>query len=108
MKLVITALLLAFSSLALAECDRPAAPELPDGEVSDLAAMVEGQKAVKTYVTGTEAYLECMSAENESAEEMTPEEQAERVNAHNAAVDEMEAVAAQFNEEIREYKAKAQ
>ena len=31
-----------------------------------------------------------------------------RVEVHNAAVDEMEAVASKFNEEIREYKAKSQ
>ena len=30
------------------------------------------------------------------------------MNEHNAAVDEMEAVANTFNEELREYKAKAQ
>jgi hypothetical protein len=109
MKHVLTALLLAFSSISFAECERPGAPSLPDGAVSDLATMVEGQKAVKSYVAGTEAYLECLAAEGEAAgEEATPEEQAARVDAHNAAVDEMEAVAGQFNEEIAEYKAKAQ
>ncbi len=109
MKFAVTVLLLAFSSIVAAECDRPDAPELPDGAVSDLATMVEGQKAVKAYVSETEAYLACLSAEDEAvAGEISEEEMAARVAMHNAAVDDMEAVAARFNEEIREYKAKAQ
>ena len=109
MKLVLTAFLLAFSSISFAECVHPVAPVLPDGEVADLATMVEGQKAVKTYVAEAEAYLECLTAEGEAAgEEVSEEERASRMNEHNAAVDEMEAVANTFNEELREYKAKAQ
>ena len=111
MKLILIAFLLAFSSISFAECGRPEKPVLPDGAVSDLAAMVEGQKTAKAYVAGTEAYLECLAAEGEAAggeEESNAEEQAARVDAHNAAVEEMEVVAAEFNEEIREYKAKAQ
>ena len=108
MKFVLTAILLAFTSVSFAECDRPPTPDLPDGDTSDLAAMVEGQKAVKTYVTETEAYLDCLTAEGEAAADgETPEEQTERVEMHNAAIDDMEVVAGEFNEEIREYKAKA-
>jgi hypothetical protein len=109
MKFVFSALLMLLSSSGFAECSRPDAPTLPDGEVSDLATMVEGQKAVKAYVAGTEAYLECLSEENEkSSEELAEEEIARRVEMHNAAVDDMEKVAAQFNEEIREYKAQSE
>ena len=109
MKFVFSAFLLLLSSYGYAECSRPDAPDLPDGKVSDLATMVEGQKAVKAYVAGTEAYLECLSGENEkSSEELAEEEIAERVVMHNAAVDDMEKVAAQFNEEIREYKEQSQ
>jgi hypothetical protein len=92
MKLILATALLLASSMVSADCTRPTAPDLPDGDTSDLQAMVDGQKAVKAYVSGTEA---------------DPEEGAARVEMHNAAVDEMEAVASEFNEEIREYKAKA-
>jgi hypothetical protein len=108
MKLILSLILLTASSLVAAECTRPEAPELPDGETSDLAAMVEGQKAVKTYVTETEAYLDCLTAEGEAAVEEAPEVSMARIADHNKAVDDMEAVANDFNEEIREYKAKAQ
>jgi len=108
MKLLLAAVLLLTSSMVFADCTRPAAPELPDGGTSDLQAMVEGQKAVKAYVSGTEAYLDCLTAEGaEAGAEADPEEVAARVEMHNAAVDEMEVVASEFNEEIREYKAKA-
>ena len=109
MKFILTALLLAWSCTSLAECKRPDAPVIPDGDVSDLATMVEGQGAVKIYVAATEAYLDCLTAENEAAgEEVSDEEQASQDETYNSAVDEMEAVAAEFNEEIQEYKAKAQ
>ncbi len=109
MKLLLSLALLLSSSLALAECMRPPAPELPDGETSDLPTMVEGQKAVKAYVAETEAYLDCLTAEAETAgEEEAPEDKTARIDEHNQAVDDMETVASEFNEEISEYKAKSQ
>ena len=109
MKIFLSALLLAASPVVFAECSRPPAPEMPDGSVAELQTMVDGQAAVKAYVAGTEAYLDCLGAEGELAgEEEMPEAKLARVELHNAAVDEMEAVAEAFNAEIREYKAKAQ
>lgn len=109
MKLLASLILIFSTQAVFAECSRPTAPQLPDGETSDLEAMVEGQKAVKAYVAATEAYLDCLNAEGEAAAETeTPDEQLARIEEHNSAVDDMEAVAGQFNEEIREYKAKAQ
>lgn len=110
MKLIASLVLLAAANLAAAECTRPTAPEsLPDGATADLETMLEGQKAVKAFDTATNAYLDCLTQEGEAAaEEESPEEQLERVEMHNAAVAEMEAVAAEFNEEIREYKSRGQ
>jgi hypothetical protein len=109
MKILFPAILLLVSSLSLAECNRPAAPVLPDGDTSDMQAMIDGQKAVKAYVTGTDAYLDCLTTEDtEVGAEANPDAALARVNEHNAAVDEMEKVAAEFNEEIREYKKKSQ
>jgi hypothetical protein len=108
MKLLFSAIFLLTSSLSLAECERPTAPDLPDGDTSELQSMVDGQKAVKAYVAGTEAYLDCLTAEDaEAGADESPEADMARVEEHNAAVDEMEKVAAEFNEEIREYKEKA-
>ena len=108
MRVLLTAALMLTSSIAMAECVKPDAPELPDGGTADMQAMVAGQKAVKTYVSGTDAYLACIAGEGQEAgAEANPDAEMERVDMHNAAVDEMEAVAAKFNEEIREYKAQA-
>ena len=109
MKLIFSLVFLFTAGIAIAECERPTAPTLPDGARSDLETMVEGQKAVKAYVSETEAYLECLTAEGEAAvEEETTEQQLARIEEHNKAVDDMEAVAEAFNEEIREYKEKQQ
>ncbi|MDJ0877421.1 MAG: hypothetical protein QNI86_02360 [Halieaceae bacterium] len=109
MKLITGLLFLLATNLAFAECDRPIPPQLPDGASADLETMVEGQKAVKAYVAATEAYLDCLNEEGAAAaDEETPEEQLARIELHNKAVDDMEALAAAFNEEIREYKAKGE
>jgi len=108
MKIMLSLIFMLASSLAAAECVKPDAPALPDGASSDMQAMVEGQKAVRVYVAGTEAYLECLNAMDQDAGgEANPEVELARIEAHNGAVDEMEQVAAEFNEQIKEYKAKA-
>ena len=108
MKLFISVIILMSSAFANAQCTRPEAPQLPDGDTADMQAMIEGQKTVKAYVTGTEAYLDCLASEGEKAgEEANPDVEMARIEKHNAAVDEMEKVANEFNEEIQEYKAKA-
>ena len=109
MKLFVSLAMILTANLAVAECSRPTAPTLPDGATSDLETMVEGQKAVKAFVADIEAYLDCLNKEGEAvAEEEAPEQQLARIQEHNSAVDDMEKVAADFNTEIREYKAKGQ
>jgi hypothetical protein len=107
MKFILTAVLMLTSSLALAECVKPDAPTLPDGESAELQAMVEAQKAVKAYVADTDAYLACLPSEEQIVgADADPDVELARIAKHNAAVDEMDAVAAKFNEEIRAYKSK--
>ena len=76
--------------------------------------MLEGQRGVKTYVAAMEVYLECIIEEEKTAiaeiEDIQPEDEQQRADAmnkkYNAAVDEMERLAAQFNAEVQAYKAK--
>ncbi len=108
MKVFLAIVFLMTSTIATAECTRPETPVLPDGDIAELQAMIDGQQAVQAYVAGAEAYLDCLMPEEESADgEADAEADVARVEEHNAAVDEMEKVAAEFNEEIREYKARA-
>ncbi len=105
MKSLFAFLALLLTTQAYAECVRPEAPVIPDGSTADLATMVEGQKAVKAYVADSEAYLDCLNKEGEaSMETESDEEKMARIEEHNSSVDSMEAVANEFNEEIREYK----
>jgi hypothetical protein len=88
-----------------AQCVYPPAIDVPDGATASNEEMISGQKAVKSYMAEMEAYLECLDKETaELTEKETPEQKAIHTQRHNAAVDAMEATAAKFNEEVREYK----
>ncbi len=77
--------------------------------------MIAGQKGVKAYVAEMEAYLECIVEDEKKAKasmddiESEVEQQREEMlnKKYNAAVEEMEMVAAQFNSEVQAYKARA-
>jgi len=97
-----------FSVISQADCNRPTSPVLPDGSQATKEEMIKGQKAVKTYMAGTNQYLECLNKqEQENAETDTDEIKASRVQAYNAAVADMEQIAASFNGEIKRWKAQS-
>lgn len=90
--LIMTALAgVLFSSQAFAVCTRPAEPEVPPGDSASGADMLKAKKAVETYVAEVDKYLNC-GADAAS---------------QKRAIDDMEDIAAQFNEQLRIYKAKA-
>jgi hypothetical protein len=99
-----------------AACTYPTAPEqLPNGSTATREEMMAGQKAVKQYDTDMNAYLACLKSEADStlakgADTLTPEQKLEvqrrETEQHNAAVAELEATAARFNEQVKVYKAR--
>lgn len=101
------------SPYALAtDCNAPAAPMMPDGATATMEDMLAGQKAVKTFQAANLEYMKCLEpsiATAEAAIQAGDEGAAEAYQAaqetYNAAVSTEEAVAGQFNTEIREYKA---
>ena len=107
-------LCLTMATSASAECSYPSRVDIPDGATSDKDAMLEGQKAVKQYVADMEAYLECIVNEEQNAkaqmDDLDPETEQQRDDMlnkkYNAAVEEMEKVAAEFNAEVQAYRAK--
>lgn len=107
--------LLALSPFALG-CDYPQRAEIPNGGTASKEDMLAGQRSVKAYMAAMDEYLRCIEQqEKDTLAEMSdiPEdEHANRTAAltkkHNAAVEEMELIAARFNEEVRAYKAKSQ
>jgi hypothetical protein len=104
-------LLIASASIA---CEYPKRVVIPNGNTATKEDMIMGQRGVKEYVASMEIYLECIVEEEKQAREaiadLTPELEQEREDVlnkkYNAAVDEMERVAAQFNAEVQAYKAK--
>ena len=106
-------LLLIAAPWALA-CDYPTRVLIPNGNTATKEEMIEGQRGVKQYVADMETYLECIVAEEKQAQEemgtLAPEVEQEREDLlnkkYNAAVDEMERVAAQFNAEVQAYRAR--
>ena len=104
------ALLLLISSLtsvAQAACEYPAAIKIPDGKSATSDEIAATSTLVKKYIADTDAYLACMDAEEAALpiEQQTPEVKSLHAKRHNAAVDAMEATAAQFNTQLRAFKA---
>ena len=107
-------MLLLLAASASFACDYPKRVLIPNGNTATKEEMIDGQRGVKQYVSDMEIYLKCIVEEERQARDalpdLTPEIEQEREDVlnkkYNAAVDEMERVAAQFNAEVQAYKAK--
>ena len=117
MKTLLTSLasfLLLMGIPALA-CDYPARAKIVNGATATKEEMIASQKSVKTYLAAMDEYLACIEEEEKAAraELVEPDEQTllEReqmlARKHDAAVEEMEIIAAEFNEQVRAYKEKS-
>ena len=96
-------------------CDYPARiDDAPDGNTATRDEMVAGKKAVQSYIAAMEEYLSCIEAEEAQAvigmkdvdDETKRQRQAAFDKKYNAAVEEMNIVAEQFNVQLRAYNAK--
>jgi hypothetical protein len=102
------------SGSAQATCIYPRAPEhIPDGKTASYDEMVAGQKAVKQFDADMTAYNACLDMETASLEQSglydenrLVELRAMQAKKNNAAVDEVQAVADRFNEQLRIFKAR--
>lgn len=110
------AIALIFGAQSAFACDYPTRVLVPNGNTATKEEMVEGQRGVKKYVADMEIYLECIIAEEKTArrdmgnlEADQEQEREDMLNKkYNAAVDEMERLAAQFNSEVQAYKARSE
>jgi hypothetical protein len=92
---------------AAAGCTYPAPVPVPDGRNAASGEMAAAQRQVQAYVATMQQYLDCLGREEGALPEAerTPAARALTVKRHNAAVEAMERLAAQFNEQVRAYKA---
>lgn len=95
-------------------CEYPDRIQIPNGTTATKDEMLDGQRGVKAFMANMEVYLECIVDEEKMAlaaiEDISPEDEQQREEMlnkkYNAAVDEMERLAAQFNVEVQAYRAK--
>lgn len=119
MKSLLAALAIAAAALApaaYADCTYPQAPNhLPDGNSATLKEMLAGMQQVSTYNKAMEAYLSCIKLERDSrvaaagatlTKKQKQELEAIEIQKNNAAVDQLHAVANQFNAQVKIFKAK--
>ncbi|MBV8975149.1 MAG: hypothetical protein JOY74_08505 [Sinobacteraceae bacterium] len=104
------------TATAYADCPYPQAPaKIPDGATATLEEMVAGQKAVGEYQKAINDYTICIDKELDDqiakggdklkADDKKKMQQVE-AQKHNAAVDQLQAVADRFNEQVKVYKAR--
>jgi len=93
-------------------CDYPHRTDVPDGSTATKEEMIAGQRGVKTYMGTMEEYLSCIeAAEQETvagADDVDEAAKQQRIDMfnkkYNAAVEEMNLVAEEFNIQVRAYK----
>lgn len=113
-RLTLAILALTVAGYAHATCIYPRAPQrVPDGKTATYEEMVAGQKAVQQFNEDITAYNACldleMSAYVQSGtydENRLNELRQVQAKKNNAAVDEVQIVADQFNEQLRIFKAR--
>lgn len=81
-----------FANIAVAGCEEPQAPALPDVESAVTAQMVKTQNDVKSYIKAAETFIGCTN--NKMVQRRVSKE--------------MESVADEFNSLVRAYKERMQ
>ena len=113
-------LLLAAGAAAQAACMYPQAPQkFPNGKTATKEEMLTAQQAVKTYSSEVQdVYLACLEKEKNDAIAALDQSDAEayaqkkaaiediHAKKHNAAVDELSAIAAHWSDEIKAFNLK--
>ena len=102
---VLTAVASAYGVAAEA-CEAPSPVAIPDGSTSTREQMLAAQAQVRAYQAAMTEFLACIDSDLDSEGEQAPEEfKSLMVSRHNAAVAEMEGVAAAFNDQLRAFRA---
>lgn len=95
------------AELDLAHCKFPEPPVVPDGSVATEAEMGQAGSDVREFVSGMQSSLECLtSVETSMGDAITEEQQAQLVAIYNNGVDQMNAVAQNYNQQVRAFKSR--
>lgn len=95
---------------AQAECAFPKAPAtIPDGKTASEAEMIAAMQAFKAYNDEVTSFGACLEEETKSKAAGTAQLmqlKTMQTKKHNAAIDELQAKAKLFNEQVRVFKAR--
>jgi hypothetical protein len=95
------------AELDISQCAFPEPPGVPDGQTATEDQMTKAGVDVRQYVAGVQGALECLAAAERASEPpVSQEQQAELVELYNSRVDQMNAVAEDYNTQVREYLAR--
>jgi hypothetical protein len=97
---------LGYAATMAVACENPAVVAIPDGKTATMEQLLAAQAEVKSYMAAMEEYLTCVQNELQAKGEDAPTEfKTLMVARHNAAVNEMESVAAAFNQQVQAFRA---
>lgn len=103
------------ASSAVAACPLATAPSVPDGATASLKEMTAARTAFEAYDGATNSYVHCVDSRIDSIAKqfagVSSQDDLHSLHtfgerAHDTAIDQEQAVADQFNSQVRAYKAK--
>ena len=114
MRMTLALIALLTAGAAQAACIYPRLPvRVPDGKTATFEEMAAAQKAVQQFNEDINAYNSCLDLEMSSNEKsgqfdenQLTEQRLIHAKKNNAAVDAVQAIADQFNEQLRVFKAR--
>lgn len=112
LKNTVVTLAILFAAQSAFACDYPQRIDVPNGATASKEDMIAGQKSVKSYMASMEEYLTCIEGDEAQAvlslgdiDEGAKRQREDLFNKkYNAAVEEMNLVAEEFNLQVRAYK----
>ena len=81
-------------------CEPPELPSIPDARSATMDEMVQGQTAVRSFMSASTDHLECLSGVIDNPD-LVKEERAYLTSVYNRVVDAMESLASEFNDQVR-------
>ena len=88
---------------AFANCRLPPAPsKIPDGATASQQQMVTAMQTIQEYNHDVQTYLQCLNFEVRQ-NQLSPDNQ---VTLHNAAIDQLQQIASEFNHQVVIFKSK--
>lgn len=102
------------AAAAIEDCHLPDPPQVPDAAKASRSEMVAAHSAFQAYDSATKTYTGCVDAAVDKITVQFAQAGADELNtvkvlglgAHNTAIDQEQALADQFNVQVRAFKAK--